>query len=57
MIMCLWVSYKKKYRIIFFFFLAFKVTKERSRIRIRSWIRSGSISQRYGSADADPDPP
>jgi hypothetical protein len=31
-----------------------KVTEVRC--RIRSWFRIGSISQRYGSGDLDPDP-
>jgi hypothetical protein len=43
--MCLEVSYKKKYEKMK---KMKKVTEERSRIRIQS--------QRYGSADLDPDP-
>jgi hypothetical protein len=39
---------KKKY------FFALKINQERS--RIRSWVRSGSISQKCGSGDPDPDP-
>jgi fatty-acid desaturase len=35
-----------------FLFCILTVTEERS--RIRSWIRSGSISHRYGAADPDP---
>jgi hypothetical protein len=36
------------------FFYNLKVTDENCRVRI--WAGSGSISQRYGSADPDPDP-
>jgi hypothetical protein len=37
MILCLWLSYEKKYGEKNFFFCFLKVTEERS--RIRSWIR------------------
>ncbi len=45
-------GYKKKYEKKIIFVL--KVTEERSRIGIRCQTESGSISQRYRSADPDP---
>jgi hypothetical protein len=51
-IMCLQVSYKKKYEEKNTFICILEVTEERS--RIRSWIRIRSVSQRYRSADPEP---
>jgi hypothetical protein len=44
--MCLWLSYTKKIWAKKYFFCILKVTEEK--------FGSGSISQRYGSADPDP---
>jgi hypothetical protein len=48
--MCLRVSYTKKYEKMIIFFVSLKsLTKG-----VRSGVGSGSISQRYGTADPDP---
>ncbi len=46
-IMCLWASYEKNYEKKNIFFASIKSLKK--------GVGSGSISQRYGSGDPDPD--
>jgi hypothetical protein len=46
-IMCLWASYKKKIFKKYFIFASLKF--------LNNGVGSGSISQRYGSGDPDPD--
>ncbi len=49
--MCLWANYKKKIWKKYFIFASLKSMKKGV-----GGSESGSISQRYGSGDPDPDP-